>query len=170
MTKPIKWWLLALMSGVFLVLIVLWGVQRHQDRLERERHAPERLQQRLMNVQAGEGILQPDDLDAEPLRSQEQARIVQLLARDLSLTPHPDPDQALALLTPGAVSLVVSEAGLVAALTRQLQALPQAPWQTTVVDAGHWRIAVGERCLVLRNLSATEPHWRWSSINRCDAG
>lgn len=170
MTKAMKWGLLAAIPGVCLVLIVVWGVQRHQERLERETYAPERLQQRLMDVQAGEGTLLAGDLDPDRLRAQEQDRIVQLLARDLSFTPHPDPDQALALLTPGAVSLVASEAGLLAALTRRLQALPQEPWQATVVDVGHWRLAVGESCLELRNLSATEADWRWTSITRCDAG
>lgn len=170
MTKPIKWGLLAAISGLCLVLIVVWGIQRYQDRLERETHAPERLLQRLMAVQAGEGSLQPDDIDADQLRAQEHERILQLLARDLSLTPHPDPDQALALLAPGAVSLVADEAGLIAALTRRLQALPQTPWQTTVVDVDYWRVAVGESCLVLRNLRADEVDWRWTSVNRCDAG
>lgn len=169
MTRPIKWGLLAAIPGLCLVLIVVWGVQRYQDRLERETHAPERLLQRLMAVQAGEGTLQPDDLDVDQLRAQENERIMQLLARDLSLTPHPDPDQALSLLAPGAVSLVADEAGLIAALTRRLQALTRAAWQTTVVDAGHWQVAVGETCLALHNRSTTEAEWRWTSISRCDA-
>lgn len=169
MTKPIKWGLIAAISGFCLVLIVVWGVQRYQDRLERENHAPERLLQRLMAVHAGEGTLQPDDLDVDQLRAQEHERILQLLARDLSLTPHPDSDQALALLAPGAVFLVASEAGLIAALTRRLQGLTQAAWQTTVVDAGYWLVAVGETCLALHNRSATEAEWRWTSITRCDA-
>ena len=62
MTKPIKWGLMAAVSGVLLVLLVVWSVQRYQDRLERETHAPERLQQRLMAVQAGDGTLQAEDL------------------------------------------------------------------------------------------------------------
>ena len=102
MTKPIKWGLMATVAGVLLLMLVVWGVQRYQDRLERETHAPERLQQRLMAVQAGDASLQAEDLEEAGLRAQEEARIRRLLAQDLSQTPHPEPDQAVALLTPGA--------------------------------------------------------------------
>lgn len=168
MTKPIKWGLIAAVAGTLLVLSIVWGVQRYQERLEREIHAPERLQQALMAVQAGEGSLQADDLGAATLREQEQSRIRQLLARDLSSTPHPDPDQAVALLTPGAVSLVATEEGLLAALTRRLVALPQEDWQRTIIAADHWEVAVGDACLTLRSGGTTDVDWRWTSISRCE--
>ncbi len=153
--------------AVLFLLLVVWGVQRYQDRLERETLAPERLQQRLMAVHVGEGTLVADDLEEAELREQEHARIRQLLARDLAQTPHPDPDQALALLAPGAVSLVASQEGLLAALTRRLVALPQADWQRTIVAADHWELSVGDTCLTLRNRDATGVDWRWISISRC---
>lgn len=168
MTKPIKWGLTAAVSGVLLLLLVVWSVQRYQDRLERETHAPERLQQRLMSVQAGDGTLQAEDLELAGLRAQEEARIRQLLAQDLSQTPHPEPDQAVALLTPGAVSLVATTEGLLAALTRRLLALPQTDWQKTVVAADHWELLVGETCLTLRDRGTDEAYWRWTSISRCE--
>ncbi|MEX2320525.1 MAG: hypothetical protein WD668_04160, partial [Saccharospirillum sp.] len=90
------------------------------------------------------------------------------LARDLSLTPHPDPDQAVALLTPGAVSLVATEEGLLAALTRRLVALPQEDWQRTIIAADHWQVAVGDSCLTLRNGDTSDVDWRWTSISRCE--
>lgn len=169
MTKPIKWGLAAAAVAVLFLLLVVWGVQRYQDRLERETHAPERLQQRLMAVQVGEGMLVAEDLEETELREQEHARIRQLLARDLSRTPHPNPDQALALLTPGAVSLVASQEGLLAALTRRLVALPKTDWQRTVVAADHWELAVGDTCLTVRNRDSTGVDWRWTSISRCSA-
>ncbi len=170
MTKPIKWGLTAAVTGAVLLLLVLWSVQRYQDRLERETHAPERLQQRLMAVQAGDGTLQAEDLDEAGLRAQEEARIRQLLAQDLSQTPHPEPDQAVALLTPGAVSLVATQDGLLAALTRRLLALPQDDWVRTIVAADHWELAVGDTCLTLRDLGTEDADWRWTSISRCETG
>lgn len=159
---------MAAATVAFLVLAIVWGVQRYQDRLERETHAPERLQQRLMTVQSGAGILRADDLEDSGLRGQEQARIRQLLAMDLSQTPHPEPDQAVALLTPGAVSLVATQAGLLAALTRRLEALPQEDWDRTIIAADHWELSVGDTCLTLRDRGSEAAYWRWTSISRCD--
>lgn len=170
MTKPIKWGLTAAVTGVVLLLLVVWGVQRYQDRLERETHVPERLQQRLMAVQAGDGALQAADLEEVSLRAQEESRIRQLLAQDLSQTPHPEPDQAVALLTPGAVSLVATPEGLMAALTRRLRAMPQDDWVRTIAAADHWELAVGDTCLTLRDFGTDGADWRWTSISRCETG
>ncbi len=161
---------MAAASGLVLMLLAVWGVKGYQDRLERETHAPERLLQRLMAVAAGEDDLQAGDLEETGLRSQEHARILQLLERDLLLTSHPEPGQAVALLTPGAVSMVDSTPGLLSALARRLQALPEEQWQRTVVASDHWEISVGDICLTLRNRDATGAYWRWTSITHCETG
>lgn len=167
MTKPIKWGLVASVAAIVLMLLAAWGVQRYQDRLERQTYAPERLQQRLMSVQAGQATLRADDLEQAGLRAQEQGRIVMLLSQDLSRTSHPDKARAVALLTPGATALVNTEQGLLAALTRRLGALPRTDWQRTLVAAGHWELMVGDTCLTLRDLGADEVDWRLTSLGRC---
>lgn len=169
MIKPIRWGLAAVVVAVLFLLLVAWGVEGYQDRLERQTYAPERLQQRLMAVQAGKSELQAEDIEEAGLREQEHARIKQLLAQDLAQTRHPDPDQAVALLTPGAFSLVASPEGLLAALTRRLVALPKEGWQHTIVAADHWELSAGDTCLTLRNRDSIGVDWRWTSISRCAA-
>ena len=168
MTRTLKWGLIAAVVGVIAVLIVVVSVDRYQGRVERETHAPERLEQRLGRVQAGQESLQLADLDLYSLRRQEQARIVRLLTQDLAQANPSDPGMALALLTPAAVAPVASEEGLVTALTRRLRALPKNDWQRQVVAPDHWQLVAGDDCLVLRNLSESAVQWRWTSISRCD--
>ncbi len=161
---------LAVVCVAVLVGASLWSWSWYQAKQEREVYAPQRLFEHLREVRAGEASLQADYVQWVQLKPLEIARIEEALAEDLRLTPHPEPDRAVALLLPAATAHLDTETGALSALESWLRVATNEEWGLVEQQSERWLVRAGEPCLELV-LQQSEPEvvWQWVAVAECPA-